>query len=172
MLLYLVNIMITGDLSAQCHYCTHYSSAIIVASYLVRMEPFSQTFLQLQVNFSPVWPDSNTSHYCCYRAHSATETEINNVCWPLLYQMKHKTCLCDRTSPIKLNFSKLNLLDETSFIVFGLVWACVRFLFFLSKTELGYDFNMYANKFFCVTCLQNHILFLKHISFIHMEPID
>lgn len=37
-----------GDLSAQCHYCTHYSSAIIVASYLVRMEPFSQTFLCLQ----------------------------------------------------------------------------------------------------------------------------
>ncbi|XP_042625050.1 WD repeat- and FYVE domain-containing protein 4-like isoform X1 [Cyprinus carpio] len=37
-----------GDLSAQCHYCTHYSSAIIVASYLVRMEPFSQTFLHLQ----------------------------------------------------------------------------------------------------------------------------
>ncbi|XP_051506796.1 WD repeat- and FYVE domain-containing protein 4-like isoform X2 [Myxocyprinus asiaticus] len=37
-----------GDLSAQCHYCTHYSSAIIVASYLVRMEPFSQTFICLQ----------------------------------------------------------------------------------------------------------------------------
>ncbi|XP_066534651.1 WD repeat- and FYVE domain-containing protein 4 [Hoplias malabaricus] len=37
-----------GDLSAQCHYCTHYSSAIIVASYLVRLEPFSQTFLALQ----------------------------------------------------------------------------------------------------------------------------
>uniref|UniRef100_A0AAY5EMX6 DUF4704 domain-containing protein n=1 Tax=Electrophorus electricus TaxID=8005 RepID=A0AAY5EMX6_ELEEL len=37
-----------GDLSAQCHYCTHYSSAIIVASYLVRMEPFSQTFIALQ----------------------------------------------------------------------------------------------------------------------------
>ncbi|KAJ8248534.1 hypothetical protein GJAV_G00243040 [Gymnothorax javanicus] len=37
-----------GDLSAQCHYCTHYSSAIIVASLLVRMEPFSQTFLSLQ----------------------------------------------------------------------------------------------------------------------------
>ncbi|XP_030628686.1 WD repeat- and FYVE domain-containing protein 4 [Chanos chanos] len=37
-----------GDLSARCHYCTHYSSAIIVASYLVRMEPFSQTFLSLQ----------------------------------------------------------------------------------------------------------------------------
>ncbi|KAI4877629.1 hypothetical protein NFI96_022988 [Prochilodus magdalenae] len=37
-----------GDLSAQCHYCTHYSSAIIVASYLVRMEPFSQIFLSLQ----------------------------------------------------------------------------------------------------------------------------
>ncbi|KAL4641072.1 WD repeat- and FYVE domain-containing protein 4 isoform X1 [Arapaima gigas] len=38
----------TDDLSAQCHYCTHYSSAIIVASFLVRMEPFSQTFLSLQ----------------------------------------------------------------------------------------------------------------------------
>ncbi|XP_066548903.1 WD repeat- and FYVE domain-containing protein 4 [Amia ocellicauda] len=37
-----------GDLSAQCHYCTHYSSAIIVASFLVRMEPFTQTFLSLQ----------------------------------------------------------------------------------------------------------------------------
>ncbi|XP_060781914.1 WD repeat- and FYVE domain-containing protein 4 isoform X2 [Neoarius graeffei] len=37
-----------GELSAQCHYCTHYSSAIIVASYLVRMEPFSQTFISLQ----------------------------------------------------------------------------------------------------------------------------
>lgn len=30
------------------HYGTHYSSAMIVASYLVRMEPFSQIFLRLQ----------------------------------------------------------------------------------------------------------------------------
>uniref|UniRef100_K7GBL2 WDFY family member 4 n=1 Tax=Pelodiscus sinensis TaxID=13735 RepID=K7GBL2_PELSI len=37
-----------GDPSAQCHYCTHYSSAIIVTSYLVRMEPFTQTFCTLQ----------------------------------------------------------------------------------------------------------------------------
>ncbi|KAL2083087.1 hypothetical protein ACEWY4_020860 [Coilia grayii] len=37
-----------GDLSVRCHYCTHYSSAIIVASFLVRMEPFSHTFLALQ----------------------------------------------------------------------------------------------------------------------------
>ncbi|XP_074089216.1 WD repeat- and FYVE domain-containing protein 4-like isoform X3 [Macrotis lagotis] len=37
-----------GDLSVQCHYCTHYSSAIIVASYLVRMKPFTQTFCSLQ----------------------------------------------------------------------------------------------------------------------------
>ncbi|XP_007478664.1 WD repeat- and FYVE domain-containing protein 4 isoform X2 [Monodelphis domestica] len=37
-----------GELSAQCHYCTHYSSAIIVASYLVRMKPFTQTFCSLQ----------------------------------------------------------------------------------------------------------------------------
>ncbi|XP_043836803.1 LOW QUALITY PROTEIN: WD repeat- and FYVE domain-containing protein 4 [Dromiciops gliroides] len=37
-----------GDLSARCHYCTHYSSAIIIASYLVRMKPFTQTFCSLQ----------------------------------------------------------------------------------------------------------------------------
>ncbi|XP_071604883.1 WD repeat- and FYVE domain-containing protein 4 isoform X1 [Heliangelus exortis] len=37
-----------GDLSVRCHYCTHYSSAIIVASYLVRMEPFTKTFCSLQ----------------------------------------------------------------------------------------------------------------------------
>ncbi|XP_072293692.1 WD repeat- and FYVE domain-containing protein 4 [Eucyclogobius newberryi] len=40
-----------GDLSAQCHYCTHYSSAIIVASFLVRMEPFSHTYHTLQGGF-------------------------------------------------------------------------------------------------------------------------
>uniref|UniRef100_A0ABM5FZY4 WD repeat- and FYVE domain-containing protein 4 isoform X1 n=1 Tax=Pogona vitticeps TaxID=103695 RepID=A0ABM5FZY4_9SAUR len=37
-----------GNLSVQCHYCTHYSSAMIVASYLVRIEPFSQIFCSLQ----------------------------------------------------------------------------------------------------------------------------
>ncbi|XP_030059030.1 WD repeat- and FYVE domain-containing protein 4 [Microcaecilia unicolor] len=37
-----------GDLSAQCHYCTHFSSEIIVASYLVRMEPFTQILCSLQ----------------------------------------------------------------------------------------------------------------------------
>lgn len=31
------------------HYGTHYSSAMIVSSYLVRMEPFTQHFLRLQV---------------------------------------------------------------------------------------------------------------------------
>ncbi|XP_028982965.1 WD repeat- and FYVE domain-containing protein 4 isoform X2 [Betta splendens] len=40
-----------GDLSARCHYCTHYSSAIIVSSFLVRMEPFSHTFQALQGGF-------------------------------------------------------------------------------------------------------------------------
>ncbi|KAM4599617.1 WD repeat- and FYVE domain-containing protein 4 [Fundulus diaphanus] len=39
------------DMSARCHYCTHYSSAIIVASFLVRMEPFSHTFQALQGGF-------------------------------------------------------------------------------------------------------------------------
>ncbi|XP_041803075.1 WD repeat- and FYVE domain-containing protein 4 isoform X2 [Chelmon rostratus] len=42
------NIEEEGHLSARCHYCTHYSSAIIVASFLVRMEPFSHTFQALQ----------------------------------------------------------------------------------------------------------------------------
>ncbi|XP_058527545.1 WD repeat- and FYVE domain-containing protein 4 isoform X2 [Ochotona princeps] len=37
-----------GDMMVQCHYCTHYSSAIIVASYLVRMPPFTQAFCSLQ----------------------------------------------------------------------------------------------------------------------------
>ena len=30
------------------HYGTHYSSAMIVSSYLVRLEPFTQHFLHLQ----------------------------------------------------------------------------------------------------------------------------
>lgn len=38
----------TGETPAY-HYGTHYSSAMIVASYLVRMEPFTQIFLRLQV---------------------------------------------------------------------------------------------------------------------------
>ncbi|XP_071954048.1 WD repeat and FYVE domain-containing protein 3-like isoform X2 [Antedon mediterranea] len=37
----------TGETPAY-HYGTHYSSAMIVASYLVRMEPFTQHFLRLQ----------------------------------------------------------------------------------------------------------------------------
>ncbi|XP_059025625.1 WD repeat- and FYVE domain-containing protein 4 isoform X3 [Mustela lutreola] len=37
-----------GDMTVQCHYCTHYSSAIIVASYLVRMPPYTQAFCSLQ----------------------------------------------------------------------------------------------------------------------------
>lgn len=47
-----------GDLSARCHYCTHYSSAIIVASFLVRIEPFSHTFQALQVR--PMTPGNVT----------------------------------------------------------------------------------------------------------------
>lgn len=41
----------TGSTPAY-HYGTHYSSAMIVASYLVRTEPFTQVFLRLQVS----WP--------------------------------------------------------------------------------------------------------------------
>ena len=38
----------TGS-SPAYNYGTHYSSAMIVASYLVRTEPFTQVFLRLQV---------------------------------------------------------------------------------------------------------------------------
>ena len=31
------------------HYGTHYSSTMIVASYLIRLEPFTQHFLRVQV---------------------------------------------------------------------------------------------------------------------------
>ena len=33
------------------YYGTHYSSAMIICSYLVRLEPFTQQFLKLQVYF-------------------------------------------------------------------------------------------------------------------------
>ena len=32
------------------YYGTHYSSAMIVASYLIRLEPFTEQFLRLQVS--------------------------------------------------------------------------------------------------------------------------
>ncbi|KAL3315576.1 WD repeat and FYVE domain-containing protein 3, partial [Cichlidogyrus casuarinus] len=34
--------------NARYHYGTHYSSAMIVASYLVRLQPFNQHFIKLQ----------------------------------------------------------------------------------------------------------------------------
>ncbi len=36
------------DTTPAFHYGTHYSSAAIVASYLVRMEPFTQHFIKVQ----------------------------------------------------------------------------------------------------------------------------
>jgi len=39
----------TGEGTPPYYYGTHYSSAMIVASYLIRMEPFTQYFLKLQV---------------------------------------------------------------------------------------------------------------------------
>lgn len=39
---------VTEDKTPPFHYGTHYSSAAIVSSYLVRMEPFTQLFLKLQ----------------------------------------------------------------------------------------------------------------------------
>ena len=41
-----------GTDSPPYHYGTHYSSAMIVSSYLVRVEPFTQHFLHLQVTWN------------------------------------------------------------------------------------------------------------------------
>ena len=40
-----------GTDSPPYHYGTHYSSAMIVSSYLVRLEPFTHHFLHLQVDY-------------------------------------------------------------------------------------------------------------------------
>ena len=40
---------LSGKNTSPYYYGTHYSSAMIVASYLIRMEPFTQHFLKLQV---------------------------------------------------------------------------------------------------------------------------
>lgn len=44
----IISVCFSGE-TPPYHYGTHYSSAMIVASYLVRMEPFTQHFLKLQV---------------------------------------------------------------------------------------------------------------------------
>lgn len=58
---------LAGDMTVQCHYCTHYSSAIIVASYLVRMPPYTQAFCSLQVSFPP--------HTCTYTHNYISQTK-------------------------------------------------------------------------------------------------
>lgn len=52
---------IAGDMTVQCYYYTHYSSAIIVASYLVRMPPFTQAFCSLQVSHCAVFLNARRS---------------------------------------------------------------------------------------------------------------
>ena len=42
-------ISIIGEVSDPYYYGTHYSSAMSVASFLVRIEPFTQHFIKLQV---------------------------------------------------------------------------------------------------------------------------
>lgn len=45
----LVSFTHAGENTPPYYYGTHYSSAMIVASFLIRMEPFTQHFLKLQV---------------------------------------------------------------------------------------------------------------------------
>ena len=42
------SVFISGEIPPY-HYGTHYSSTMIVASYLIRLEPFTQHFLRVQV---------------------------------------------------------------------------------------------------------------------------
>ena len=60
-------------MTVQCHFCTHYSSAIIVASYLVRMPPFTQAFCSLQVSV----PDPYTRVHTHTRTHTHTHTHTH-----------------------------------------------------------------------------------------------
>lgn len=41
-----------NDPAPAFHYGTHYSSAMIVCSFLIRLEPFTQHYLKLQVPFA------------------------------------------------------------------------------------------------------------------------
>lgn len=43
-----LSVFISGEIPPY-HYGTHYSSTMIVASYLIRLEPFTQHFLRVQV---------------------------------------------------------------------------------------------------------------------------
>ena len=54
-----------GTDSPPYHYGTHYSSAMIVSSYLVRLEPFTQHFLHLQVDYHKIRRSNNCNH--CYK---------------------------------------------------------------------------------------------------------
>ena len=51
------------------HYGTHYSSAMIVSSFLVRMEPFTQHFLHLQgtVITKSIIPSGNSVFYSIFQ---------------------------------------------------------------------------------------------------------
>jgi hypothetical protein len=37
-----------------CHFGTHYSSSMIVCSFLIRMQPFTQQYIKLQVFFEDI----------------------------------------------------------------------------------------------------------------------
>ena len=86
---------IAGDMAAQCHYCTHYSSAIIVASFLVRMPPFTQAFCSLQVSV----PDPLHTHTHT-RTHMYTHKHTRACARTRTHPRAHaytRTCTCTHT---------------------------------------------------------------------------
>lgn len=113
-----------GNLSAQCHYCTHYSSAIIVCSFLVRMEPFSHTFQALQVSETHSWSLINPSQCTSTNPQALVQTQGS-------------------TGPLK--FITFVLLSDTN-LLHGLFSALQIILVQLwsQSRSLG-DFNIYAN---------------------------
>lgn len=102
-------------MSARCHYCTHYSSAIIVSSFLVRMEPFSHTFQALQVrpdrpvneNFN-IWyvltPGLNKWVISKLLQNLMTDLIIIQLFHSSLLEQRYKTCKTMYPSPFTSQF--------------------------------------------------------------------
>ena len=65
------------------HYGTHYSSAMIVSSFLVRMEPFTQHFLHLQgtVITKSIIPSGNSVFYSIFQTFFFNSKFGNLVIW-------------------------------------------------------------------------------------------
>lgn len=89
-----LSVFISGEIPPY-HYGTHYSSTMIVASYLIRLEPFTQHFLRVQVMamcffvFIPLHLSRclDQNRYLCY---TSTPTYLTS---PLSHTYQTSLCL-------------------------------------------------------------------------------